>query len=505
MGISVFFPICYGQHKILILRKQMKFDLRINDRKTFWILLLVLSLWKVLLAWKLDVCSDEGYYFYWSLFPQLSYFDHPPLTSWAMALSHKWFGDTIWTVRCWPLIVGVLFAVAGRALAREMFDAGVGNRAGIFLILCPVFAGNGLLMTPDTLFALFWCTALYATWKALENPSRELRWWSIAGVSAGLGLLSKYNMVLFFLGLGFLWLVSPGKRRKIFYGLVMSGGIALVVFLPVLVWNFENDWISFRFQLQHGFSGDGFKPWVTFPRYLGGLMLVATPLLGGLAFWRSSRAIFSADEPRKFLGVFFWVVVLFFAISGLKGKVSANWPMMAFFSGVILVAADWRLCLPWLRRATVGLLVFVLLLGLSYLSLPNDFAIAVGGRSLDIPRMKEFIGGKQVADAVRRKRKELNLDFICVARDPLFGELAFYAPDLRSLLWLRELGSIRFPWIDHQGWRGKSALLVSHRPKSWPMFQKVHALGQLDIPYKKYLKRTLYFYKGVGYQPERSL
>lgn len=88
-------------------------------------------------------------------------------------------------------------------------------------------------------------------------------------------------MVLFFFGLGFLWLVSPGKRRKIFYGLVMSGGIALVLFLPVLVWNFENYWISFRFQLQHGFSWDGFKPWATFPRYLGGLMLVATPLLGG--------------------------------------------------------------------------------------------------------------------------------------------------------------------------------------------------------------------------------
>ena len=66
----------------------MKFDLRINDRKTFWILLLVLSLWKVLLAWKLDVCYDEGYYFFWSLHPQLSYLDHPPLAAWAMALSH---------------------------------------------------------------------------------------------------------------------------------------------------------------------------------------------------------------------------------------------------------------------------------------------------------------------------------------------------------------------------------------------------------------------------------
>ena len=91
-----------------------------------------------------------------------------------------------------------------------------------------------------------------------------------------------------------------------------------------------------------------------------------------------------------------------------------------------------------------------------------------------------------------------------VGCNAVVGGLAFYAPDLRSLLWLRQRGSIRFPWIYHQDWRGKSALLISHRPKSWPMFQKVHALGQLDTPFKKHLKRTLYFYKGVGYQPERG-
>jgi 4-amino-4-deoxy-L-arabinose transferase-like glycosyltransferase len=386
-----------------------------------------------------------------------------------------------------------------------MFDTKTGNRAGTFLALCPGFAGNGFLMTPDTLFAVFWAVALYAAWKAMKSPETGIPWWAFAGSCAGLGLLSKYNMILFFLGLGFLWLVSPGRRRKILYGIVISGSVALVLFIPVLLWNFENDWVSFRFQLRHGFSEGGFKPWATFPGYIGGLMLVATPLLGGLAFWRAFGAMVSGDEARRFLGVFFWAVVLFFAASALKGEVSANWPMVAFFSGVILVAADWRLLVHWLRKATVGLLAVVMLLGLSYLSLPADFAIAVGGRSLDAVRMKEFIGGRELAEAAQRKRNELNLDFVCVSRYQLLGELAFYAPDLRPRLWVRKRGSDRFPWIDHQKWRGRSALLISRRPKSWPMFQEVHPLGRLDIPYKKNLKRTLYFYRGVGYQPEMAL
>jgi len=479
----------------------MKFCLKINDRKTFWILLLVLSLWKVLLAWKLDVCYDEGYYFYWSLYPQLSYLDHPPLVAWAMALSRWLLGDSIWTVRCWPLAVGVLFPLVGRALAREMFDEETGNRAGIFLMLCPSFAGTGLLMTPDTLFAMFWSVTLFFTWKAMGNPARSLSWWALAGLFVGLGLLTKYNMVLYFLGLGFFFLMTPDKRRNIFFGALLGGIIALIVFIPVLVWNLENDWISFRFQLHHGFSADGYKPWQTFPGYIGGLLLVATPLLGGLTFWSSARGIVSGDERRQFLGAFFWAFVVFFAISALKGKVSANWPMLAFFSGVILVAADWDFYGKRLRKATGSLLVFVMLFGLIYFSLPAGFGIAVGGRSLDIIRMKEFIGGKEIGSVVRKKREELNLDFICISRHQLLGEIAFYAPDLRPLLWVRKEGPERFPWIDHKKWKGNSALLVSRKPRSWHMFRKVEPLGQIEISYKKYLKRTLFLYKGIGYMP----
>ena len=34
------------------------------------------------------------------------------------------------------------------------------------------------------------------------------------------------------------------------------GLLALLVFLPHLVWNADNDWLSLRFQLGHGFATD---------------------------------------------------------------------------------------------------------------------------------------------------------------------------------------------------------------------------------------------------------
>ena len=477
----------------------MKFGL--DKARTFWVLVIGITLWKVYLAWNLDIIQDEGYYYYWSLFPQLSYFDHPPLTAWSMTVARQLFGDTIWSVRFWPIATGFVFPIIGRALTREIFSDAIANRAGILLMMCPVFAGNGLVMTPDTLFALFWSLALLATCKALQQAQWANRWWLLAGLWAGLGFLSKYNMVLYFLGLGILFLAIPGKRSHIFAGGLISGIIALIVFSPVVIWNYQHDWLSFRFQLQHGFSADGIRPWETFPEYLGTLLLLATPVLGGLAIWSSIRSMASKDAGRRFLAVFFWAVAAFFGYVAVKSKVEANWAMLAFFSGIILVAADWPGYGKILRRVTVGLLVTVILAGFIYLSLPKDVPLSIGGHALDIGRVEEFYGAHDVAAAVSKKSKTVQADFICVDRHARFGAIAFYAPELRSKLWLPKQGARRFPWIDDRQWKDKTALLVSNKPRAWPWFKTVEPIGKIEIPFKKHMKRTIHFNRGIGYRP----
>ena len=178
----------------------MKFGL--DKARTFWVLLIGLTLWKVFLAGNLDIIQDEGYYYYWSLFPQLSYFDHPPLTAWSMTLARQLFGDTIWSVRFWPLAAGFVFPIIGRALARVIFSHEISNRAGILLMLCPVFAGNGLLMTPDALFALFWANR--ASGNLQSPPGNQMEHLLVAaGRTVGrIGIFVKiqYGTVLFWAG-----------------------------------------------------------------------------------------------------------------------------------------------------------------------------------------------------------------------------------------------------------------------------------------------------------------
>ena len=470
----------------------------------FVLVLVLTTAWRILVAAKLDVCYDEGYYHFWSLHPQLSYLDHPPLIAWAMYLSGLMFGDSVWTVRIWPILAGTVFVLVGRALACTMFGKAAANRAGVFLALVPAFAGNGVLMTPDALFAVCWAVGVFAAWKSLQAPTAFSSWWLLVGFSTGLGLLSKYNMVLFLLGLGLLWLVSPSHRKSIAVGALICGTMGLVFFLPVIIWNAEHHWMSFALQLSHGLAG---KPSTVFRHlsaYAGSLLLIATPLLGLLAFWSSARGIRSREFAPRFCAVFLFVVAGFFAISALKARVEPNWPMLAFFSGVILVARDWPEYASRTRRATLIVLAICCGCVAVYPLLPAQFPLAIGGHSLDMKRMREFSGGPELAAAVQAEKAEKNLDFVYVSSHQILGRLSFYAPELRPLLCPTREAARRYPWIDTAKWAGRRALIVStteSNPQLQSSFRDVEYLGSLEIPYKRNLSDRFYLFLGNDYFP----
>lgn len=465
--------------------------------------------WKAALVPELDPCNDEAYYFYWSLHPQLSYFDHPPLTAWAIWLSRLALGEGIWAIRIWPLLVGLCFPILGYKLADRMFGAAVGARVGLFLALCPAFSGNGFVMTPDTLYALCWAGALAATWQAVTT--KRLGWWCGAGLCVGLGLLAKYNMVLYFLSLALFWMLAPAQRRTVFFGIVVTGVIGFLFFVPVLWWNVAHQWVSFRFQLAHGFVAQRDPLAQRLAEYAGGLLLTGTPVLGVMAFISSARAIRSAEPARRLLSAFFWGTIVLFLLSAMRTRVGPNWPMLSYFAGFALVAADWPRYHPLLRRTALGLLAALSLLmlgGATYIALPNTALLRIARKPLNIPRMEEFRGGADLARAVCRRLKENNLDFVSVRRHQLFGELAFFAPEIRDRLWLSKQGLIRFPWLDARRWRGANALLImptkdpDYLPlRRHPSFDKLEHLDECVITVKGVPKRTLVFYAGTGYRP----
>jgi hypothetical protein len=503
----------------------------ISQSEWFWALLILVTLWKLLAASKLGLIFDECYYWEWALHPQASYFDHPPMTAWLIACGHALFGHSTLAVRFWAIISGVLLSLVARILARDMFGEGAGNRAGIFLLLAPIFAGNALLMTPDTVLMPAWAFAVFFAWKGSRGSQL---WWLAAGAAAGLGMLSKYTMVLFYGALALHWLFSPGKRGRLFLGISSAALVSLFFFIPVIWWNSQHEWISFQNQMRHGFYNEhrSLINVQNLTDYTAFLILLVSPLLGLFCF--RSAATRLLDERYRFLALFYWTVVLFFAFSAAKAHIEANWPMAAFVTGLIMVAADWERYGKFWRRAALIILLIAdggSVLGVTYLSLPKDSPFAVQNLSFNteflkqclgpLPhaaeiaastqkgfgefqgRVEEFLGPQEVAQAVAAEFKKSEADFLCVSSYQFAGVIAFYAPELESKMWLPYLGRYRFPWIDDRVWAGKTAL-AAEWPHNGPdysvLFTEFSPPRALEL---KGIQRPVFLSIGKNYLPEK--
>src|SRR5439155_4146368 len=73
--------------------------------------------------------------------------------------------------------------------------------------------------------------------------------------------------------------------------------VALIVFSPVIIWNWRHDWASFRFQIGHGLASENRSGVMMFLEWLAGQALVVTPVLFVMVIavlvisWRKFRAL----------------------------------------------------------------------------------------------------------------------------------------------------------------------------------------------------------------------
>src|SRR5262249_45754761 len=100
------------------------------------------------------------------------------------------------------------------------------------------------------LLAAAWCAArVVVPEPETVSPRAAWGWWLAAGLCFGLALLSKYHAVLLMAGLLVFLVPTPGRRRRLIHPAPWIGVvIAIAIFSPVLVWNAENQWVSFLFQ-----------------------------------------------------------------------------------------------------------------------------------------------------------------------------------------------------------------------------------------------------------------
>src|SRR3982075_4202811 len=224
------------------------------DRSAFWqwlavaALIAVLTALRVIYASVIDLRTDEAYYWTWSKENVLSFLDHPPMIAWFIRFSTAIFGDTNFGVR----FAGILAMLVTQLLLADIVRRVTHDfRAVVLALLMPEAAlYYGLLMakvSPDVALIPFAVAMLWALVRLHESD--DARWWLAAGLFAGLAMLSKFTVIMLAPAVLAFMLVPAWRRRWLLSPYPWAAVlIAVVVFLPVLIWNSQHDWASFKFQ-----------------------------------------------------------------------------------------------------------------------------------------------------------------------------------------------------------------------------------------------------------------
>lgn len=232
--------------------------------KPAWIVVLMIvvgGLARVVVALSIGLELDGSYSVVVARRLSWSYFDHPPMHQWLVWAAVHIFGGEAGAVVRLPFIL--LFAGSTWLMYRltaRAFGEWAGVWAAASLNLCGAFTFfYGLFVVPDgpLFFFLLLAADFLARLVLAEAPPRHaLPIWLAAGAAGGAAMLSKYSAVFFFAG-ALLFLITVPRQRR---WLATPGpwlGVALgaVVFMPVIIWNAQHEWISFTFQGARALGG----------------------------------------------------------------------------------------------------------------------------------------------------------------------------------------------------------------------------------------------------------
>lgn len=311
---------------------------------------------------------DEAYYWFWSKHLAISYFDHPPMIAWLLALT-GFLGDHEWLIRLVPFLCMTALGLVIWLLAKRAFDEVTADTAILFFMLIPITNIGFLLATPDAPLNLFWALCMYFAYKALfpeDRFEKPGKWLVLSGFFLGCAMLSKYTAVLLFPSLVLATIFT--SNRKWYFSKAMFGAIllALLVFLPVILWNYQNEWASFTFQFNHGMAPEKVFNEKYLFEFLGGQAGSLSPLIFIGLLYALIRYL-PENLRNERLAFFFWPCVFtlaFFTYAAMFKKSAANWAVPAYISGIILLSY-WLERKKWYRykTAAVGMaLVMVILL-----------------------------------------------------------------------------------------------------------------------------------------------
>lgn len=218
--------------------------------KKYLLFLIIFSfVFRCMIASAVELGNDEVYYYTYALQPDWNHFDHPPVVGLLIKLTTfnlNWLSDLnmrMGAIICCAICTWLIF-LCGKLIANER----VGWYAAL-LYNTSFYASiiAGLFILPDSPQMVFWLASLFLMLKIIlyKNTNNGFTF-ILLGLMIGLTVMSKIHGIFLWLGFGAYILFNDRKLLKNPY-LYLSILTTIIVVSPILIWNINYDFITFKF------------------------------------------------------------------------------------------------------------------------------------------------------------------------------------------------------------------------------------------------------------------
>jgi 4-amino-4-deoxy-L-arabinose transferase-like glycosyltransferase len=338
-----------------------------------------------------EIIEDEAYYWVYSEFLAWGYFDHPPMIAILIKLGTMIIPGEL-GVRLFPSLLGAATILIVYQLIPK------GNRDPRTFIICIIAITlmhlnvAGFLALPD-IALVFFTSLFFLVLKRFLAEDRMIQALGL-GVIIALMMYSKYHALLII----FFTILSDWKLilRKTFWVIV---AVAVVLYLPHIIWQFKNDFVSFQYHLIS--RNDPFQPRQIL-EYLGNQLLVTGPFVGVLllflAFARRPADTYERMLKFNLIGFFG-----FFFLSSVRGHVEPHWTAAAFPPMIVLAMLNlghYPGLRKWIRVLGLASIPVILVIRsyliVDFLPLPDNVAKLFHGKETWAKQIEEIAGDRPV-------------------------------------------------------------------------------------------------------------
>ena len=283
-----------------------------------------------------DLFGDEAQYWIWSKNLDLGYYSKPPLLAWFLGFFTLILGNSFVSLKLFPIFFYLINSYIVFLISFKLFrNLNLAALSSITFYLLPAVTVSSFFISTDIILILFWSLSLLFLLKIREDNS--LQNFIFLGIFLGLAFLAKYAAIYFFLSL--LVIIIFDTKLKIAFLKNYKYSLfflvtTLVVFLPNIVWNINNGWVTINHISENAGLNRASINLINSVEFALSQILMMGPFVVLIVFFSIKK--FKLTFETKFLLSFSLPILFIVIIESLLVRSNANWAAVALVSLLIL-------------------------------------------------------------------------------------------------------------------------------------------------------------------------